>query len=95
MCSWAQSAHCATCPPSAAVRQRSIALITLSWVRLMCPAFSARQTAPWARKISATSNDGNGMVAYEDLGLFFFPLLPFRSSNGLSTAAVIPVATLA
>ena len=38
---------------------------------------------------------GSGMVAYEGLGLPFFRLTPFRSSNGLFTAAIIPVATLA
>src|SRR5215217_8672861 len=33
---YVQSAKRATCPPRAAVRQRSIALITLSWPRLIC-----------------------------------------------------------
>jgi hypothetical protein len=32
-----QSSQRATCPPSAAVRQRSIAAITLSWSRLPWP----------------------------------------------------------
>src|SRR6266702_2033417 len=30
-----------TCPPSAAVRQRSMADITFNWSRLTCPAFAA------------------------------------------------------
>jgi hypothetical protein len=58
-------------------------------------AFAARQAATWARKMSATSNDGNGMLAYEGSGLFFFRLVSFKSSNGLSNAAIMPVATLA
>jgi len=33
----------ATCPPSAAVRQRSIALITFNWSRLICPLLASRQ----------------------------------------------------
>src|SRR3981081_226897 len=45
----------ATWPPSAAVRQRSIAAITLSWPRLRWPAWARRQAGPWAQKISATS----------------------------------------
>src|SRR5467141_3425952 len=45
----------ATWPPSAAVRQRSIADITLSWPRLRWPAWARRQAGPWAQKISATS----------------------------------------
>ena len=44
-----------TCPPSAAVRQRSMADITFSWSRLTCPALAERHAAPWSRKISATS----------------------------------------
>src|SRR5215468_10877406 len=48
----------ATWPPSAAVRQRSIADITLSWPRLRWPALALRQAGPWARKISATSRVG-------------------------------------
>ena len=34
------------------------------------------------------------MAAYDGLLLPFLRLGPFRSSNGLSTAAIIPVATL-
>ncbi len=95
MCSCLQLSHRATCPPSTAVRQRSIADITFNWVRLICPMFAARHAAPWARKTSATSNDGPDMVVYEDPALPFLRLVPLKSSSGLSTAAIIPVATLA
>ena len=53
---WPQSWQAATWPPSAAVRQFSMADITLSWPRLTWPALVLRQTDPWARKISATSS---------------------------------------
>src|SRR5215470_7138852 len=54
---WAQPSFSqrATWPPSAAVRQRSIALITFSCSRLIWPRLASRQTGPWSRKISATS----------------------------------------
>src|SRR6202166_1644303 len=48
----------ATCPPSAAVRQLSIADITFNWPRLTWPALARRHAGPWPRKISATSSDG-------------------------------------
>src|ERR1700745_122941 len=51
----AQSSQRSTCPPSAAVRQRSIADMTLSWPRLTWPAWDARQAGPRWRKMSATS----------------------------------------
>src|SRR6476619_90657 len=54
----AQSSQRATWPPSAAVRQRSMAAITFNWSRLTCPALARRHAAPWSRKISATSNAG-------------------------------------
>src|SRR3974390_815 len=44
----APSARRATWPPSAAVRQRSIALITFNWSRLTWPALAERHAAPWA-----------------------------------------------
>ena len=47
-----------TCPPSAAVRQRSMADITFNWSRLTCPALAERHATPWSRKISATSSAG-------------------------------------
>src|SRR5229473_3984313 len=48
----------ATWPPRAAVRQFSIADITLSWPRLTWPALARRHAGPWPRKMSATSSDG-------------------------------------
>src|SRR5262245_37251721 len=54
----AQSSQRSTCPPSAAVRQRSIADMTLSWPRLTWPAWDARQAGPRWRKMSATSTAG-------------------------------------
>src|SRR5580693_6269138 len=56
----AQSSQRSTCPPSAAVRQRSIADMTLSWPRLTWPAWDARQAGPRWRKMSATSTVGRG-----------------------------------
>src|SRR5579872_1339610 len=50
----------ATCPPRAAVRQFSIADITLSWARLTWPALARRHACPWPRKISATSRLSRG-----------------------------------
>src|SRR5882724_10431220 len=55
----AQSSQRATCPPSAAVRQLSIADITLNWPRLTWPALALRHAGPWRRKISARSRDGD------------------------------------
>src|ERR1700757_4989298 len=51
----AQSSQRSTCPPNAAVRQRSIADMTLSWPRLTWPAWDARQAGPRWRKMSDTS----------------------------------------
>src|ERR1039458_4438391 len=56
----AQSSQRATWPPSATVRQRSIALMTFNWSRLTCPALARRHAAPWAREISATPSAGPG-----------------------------------
>src|SRR6516162_116913 len=58
MRSCAQSSQRSMWPPSAAVRQVSIADITFNWVRLACPALALRHAAPWARKTSATSRRG-------------------------------------
>ena len=55
---WAQSSHRSTWPPSAAVRQLSMADMTLSWPRLTWPALALRHAGPWPRKISATSKAG-------------------------------------
>jgi hypothetical protein len=76
-------------------RLRSIALITFIWAMLTCPLLAVRQAVPWSRKISATSNDGPDMAGYEDPALPVLRLVRFRSSSGLSTAAIIPVATRA
>src|SRR5215472_14901409 len=64
----------ATCPPSAVVRQFSIADITLSWPRLTWPALAWRHAGPWPRKISATSGAGRDIAAdgYAGNGSFFF-----------------------
>ena len=58
VCAQASFSQRATWPPSAAVRQRSIALITFNWSRLTCPRLASRQAGPWSRKISATSRVG-------------------------------------
>src|SRR3954447_10851853 len=55
---WPQSSNPSMCPPSAAVRQGSMADITFSWARLICPAWAARQAGPAAWKTSATSRGG-------------------------------------
>src|SRR5438477_10918801 len=57
---WAQASQRSTCPPNAAVRQRSIADMTFSWPRLTWPAWEARQAGPRRRKMSATSTAGRG-----------------------------------
>src|SRR6516162_2380019 len=54
----AQDSQRSTCPPNAAVRQRSIADMTFSWPRLTWPAWDARQAGPRRRKMSATSTAG-------------------------------------
>jgi len=96
-----------TCPPSAAVRQRSIADITFSWPRLTCPALALRHAAPWSWKISATSNAGRGtavgcyagagsLLSSAGLlpGLFFGFLRGSDSrSSGLLMFAIMSVAT--
>src|SRR5712672_3393300 len=55
---WAQASQRSTWPPSAAVRQRSIADMTLSCPRLTWPAWDARHAGPRRRKMSATSTAG-------------------------------------
>src|ERR1700737_3900690 len=54
----AHSSQRATWPPSAAVRQLSIADITFNWPRLTWPALARRHAGPMPRKMSATSSDG-------------------------------------
>src|SRR6516225_5550983 len=62
---WAHSSPRLTCPPSATVRQRSIADMTLRLPRLTWPAWEARQAGPRWRKMFATSTTGrdNGRVS--------------------------------
>src|SRR6516164_9748375 len=66
---WAQSSQRSTCPPNAAVRQRSIADMTLSCPRLTWPAWDARQASPRWRKMSATATAGrdNGRASARHL----------------------------
>ena len=52
---WPQSWQAATWPPRAAVRQRSMADMTLSWARLTWPALAVRQ----AGLCEKTQNDPN------------------------------------
>src|SRR6267154_3036652 len=59
---WSHFSQRATWPPSAAVRQRSIADMTFSWSRLAWPALACRHAGPWSRKISATSSAGRDMT---------------------------------
>src|SRR5271170_117860 len=61
MRSCTQSSQRSTWPPSAAVRQVSIADMTFSWLRLTWPALALRHAAPWTRKTSATSRLGRAM----------------------------------
>ena len=60
---WVQSSQRATWPPSAAVRQRSMADITFIWSRLTCPALARRHAAPWSRKMPATSGETRSVSA--------------------------------
>jgi hypothetical protein len=96
---YAQPSQRATWPPSAAVRQRSIALITFIWSRLTWPALALRHAAPWSRKISATSSNGRDIAAggYAGSGSFRLVLGFLRGSasrsSGLSMFAIMPVAT--
>ena len=94
----------ATWPPSAAVRQRSIALMTFNWPRLTWPALARRHAAPWSRKISATSSPGRdttvgryagGWTVWFVVRLFlgFFLRGCDSRSSGLSILAIMPVAT--
>src|SRR6195256_4179120 len=60
----------ATCPPSAAVRQFSIADITFNWPRPTWPALARRHAGPWPRKMSATSSDGRDTISLASGGRF-------------------------
>src|SRR6266700_276991 len=88
---WAHSSQRATWPPSAAVRQLSIADITFNWPRLTWPALALRQAAPWSRKISATSSAGRGTRAARQAGGSSFLGLRLRRSSGLMTARMVLV----
>src|ERR1700731_1893036 len=68
---WVQLSQRATCPPSATVRKRSIALMT----------FICRHAAPWSRKRSATSKAGRGRAAGRSSRLRFLSSLPGRPAR--------------
>ncbi len=87
---WPHFSQAATCPPRTAVRQRSMADMTLSWSRLRWPARAWRQAAPWARKISATSSRSRGMTLPGQAGGKGPGL---RCSRGLLTARRVVLAT--
>ena len=89
----AQSSQRATWPPSAAVRQRSIADITLSWPRLTWPAWAWRQAGPWSRKISATSKAGRDTSAARQLGGRISLSFTAICSSGLVTRWIVLMAT--
>jgi hypothetical protein len=71
----------------------------LQLVEADVPALVRRHAAPWSRKISATSNAGRGTAAggYAGGGSFRLFLGFLRGchnrSSGLSTPAIMPVAT--
>src|SRR4249920_1570939 len=78
-----QSSQRATWPPSAAVRQVSIALMTLSWPRLTWPRLASRQAAPWLRKMSATSRAGRATDLRRASGGWLVRLRRGRQALGL------------
>src|SRR5512132_3581984 len=79
---WAHFSQRPTWPPSAAVRQRSIALITFIWPRLTWPALARRHAAPWSRKMSATSRAARAIAAAAYAGgLDLFGVRASRSSG--------------
>ena len=89
----AQSSQRATWPPSAAVRQFSIAAMTLSWSRLTWPALACRHAGPWSRKISATSKAGRDTRAALQAGGRISLSLSAICSSGLMTSLIVLVAT--
>src|SRR5271167_716594 len=101
MASWAQFSQRTTWPPSAAVRQFSIADITFNWPRLTWPALASRQAGPWPRKISATSRarratrSGRQAGALGSAGLLAGILARFKPSrsSGLVTSRIVLTAT--
>src|SRR5947207_3629680 len=68
MCVCEHFSQRATWPPSAAVRQLSIADLTLSWSRLTWPALALRHAGPRSGKISATSKAGRDIGASASAG---------------------------
>ncbi len=95
---WPQLAQPATCPPSASVRQASIADITFSWVRLICPALARRHAGPWVRKMSASSSEGRGTPPRLQSGPSDRSTLSctsFICSKGLTVLWIVLVATWA
>ena len=91
---WAQSSHRSTWPPSAAVRQLSIADITFSCPRLTWPTLALRHAGPWPRKISATSKVGRDTgVALQAGGSSRLVRSGVRRSSGLMTVRIVLVAT--
>ena len=90
---YAHASQRSTCPPSAAVRQLSIADMTLSWPRLTWPALAWRQAGPWSRKISATSNAGRDTSAARQLGGRLSLSFTAMCSSGLMTSLIVLVAT--
>ena len=109
VCAQASFSQRATWPPSAAVRQFSIADITLSWPRLTWPALASRHAGPWRRKISATSSLGRANSAARQAGSTLASLSAsrlvaslvssflgrngVRRSSGLMTSRMVLVAT--
>jgi hypothetical protein len=89
----AQSSQRSTCPPSAAVRQLSIAAMTFSWPRLMWPALALRHAGPWSRKISATSSAGRMCAGRYGGGVSLLARSGVRRSSGLMTSRIVLVAT--
>ena len=93
-----------TCPPSAAVRQRSIADITLSWPRLIRPALGRAPRRPVVaediRDLQLRTGHCGGLRRrrlHFLAVLLSFPGVLFLGrasrSSGLSTAEIVPVAT--
>src|SRR5215207_6130255 len=81
-----QSSQASTCPPSAAVRQCSIADMILSWARLRRPAWHARYAGPAARKISATSSEARTGSAGRGLSHLEHAELVERTGDGAHRA---------
>ena len=74
-----------------AVRQCSIADITLSWSKLRCPARAIRYAGPAARKMSATSMEAR--TPAQPLDVLASIATVASLSNGLVTLRSTRVAT--